>query len=127
MSEVWTPKFRRGDTFVFEFKRKVIDANGAEFIPNITGFEYTLTMKADFDDDQPELSGTVIPGDHVDDDPINGKVIFVIPSELTSLMEPGKYVWDIQEVNANGDVTTVLPEPEHYKEKAVVYPDVSGN
>lgn len=122
---VWTPKFRQGDTFAFEFIRKEADINDNEQIIDITGYTYVLSMKEDFDDLSHVLYLEKTAGDHPADDPVNGKIVFVVSDGLTELIDAGKYVWDIEETTPGGAVTTVLPEKENYKEKAVVYPEVT--
>ena len=139
MSDVWKPEFRQGDTFTFTLTRQIeqLTDNGPVMLPvDVTGSVFTLTLKEDFDDEIPAcvFSVTAVrpdPDEKLEDIPYGyrhhlGQVTIELPSHITQKIEAGKYYWDLQEKDVNGNVTTLLPTKENYKERAVVLPDVSA-
>lgn len=95
-----------------------------------TGFTHTFTMRRSWDDDVAlEVEETVgeyaMYGDDIH------KVYIRLPPEKTELLEPGKYVWDLQlrvpDVTGDGDddILTLAPIPPEYRDRIKVVPQAT--
>ena len=94
---------------------------------DLTGYEYFFTLKSDLDltDEAAELQVHTIAGDYVGDDPTNGIVYIVALDTDTIDIPAGRYFYDLQEISASGEVRTLVPPPEDYKDKLLVAPNVT--
>ena len=94
---------------------------------NITGFEFWLTIKSDFDlpDSEAVLQFTTTAGDYSGDDPIHGLVYMVIPSSVTGAAEAGHYFYDLQCKTSTGEITTIVPPVDSYKDRILIAPEVT--
>jgi hypothetical protein len=114
--------FRVGDDYIL--KLTITDLNDAPV--NITGFDYTLTLKSNFTDANANavLQFTTTVGDNANDNAANGIVFIHVPNTLTKLISSGKYYYEIEEV-ANGVVSTRVPPIVDYKDKVFVAPQLN--
>lgn len=101
--------FYRGDTvrIPLTFSTSVTDDDGVttETPIDITDYVIWTTLKSDIelsDEDAGLQVATVV---HTD--PANGQTELVLEAALTTLLEPGKYSYDIQTVTPDGDVSTI--------------------
>lgn len=106
--------FRQGDT-----KTIVMDyGNGVD----VTGWEFTITLKESFGSSKIACQATTIAGDNTLDDVNNGLVHLTIDSVISTAIKPGKYYYDVQ-VNKGGsppDIRTILPPIDDYKDRITV-------
>jgi hypothetical protein len=111
--------FRQGDTV----KLKIV----YDTTTDVTGFKYWFTVKTSFDD--PDTAAVMqvetTAGDHVDDDLVNGVIYIVAPASSTAAIPTGKYYYDIQELSLSGEIRTLVPPIEDYKDKVFVSPQVT--
>lgn len=94
--------FVRGDDWAI--KLTVTSNNN---ILNITGYTYWLTLKVNMDDldANAALQVQIVPESA---DAVQGVVIIKAPAAQTSLLEPISYFYDIQQVDTNGEVQTLM-------------------
>lgn len=94
---------------------------------DLTGYEYLFTLKSDLtlDDVDAELAHSTVAGEYTNDDITNGIVFIVVPAEVTATIPSGKYYYGLQETSALGEVRTLVPTPEDYKDKLFVAPDIN--
>lgn len=123
-NQYFNEDLRQGDSFYIEIQYDV-DSDP-------TGFTHTFTMRRSWDSpialQVVEIVG-VVPayGDNI------YNVYIRIPPEKTVLLEPGKYVWDLQvEIPDSGgfglnDVVTLVPTPNEYNNLITVVPQVTEN
>lgn len=111
--------FRAGDTFKIK-----LDYGSTK---DLTGFRWWLTLKAEFaaDDFEAELKIEKVAGDHADDDETHGVVWIVIPSSATIDLNPGKYLYDLTEKSASGDIRTLFPSPDDHLDRIRIVPRVT--
>lgn len=96
------PTFVRGDDWTLKLN---VTANSAAL--DITGYTYWLTLKANVDDADPgDLQVTSTP--LLAEDAQAGIIYITAPKEKTTLLEPGSYNYDIQQVDSLGSVQTLL-------------------
>ena len=98
------PSQVRGDTWVFNF---IIQDTAGNAI-NITNHEYTITLKSDISvlDENAEIQiGPTVPSSS---NALLGKVTIVVPWGSTNALVPRTYNYDIQEVETDGTVSTLL-------------------
>lgn len=91
------------------------------------GFVHTFTMRPDWGDDPVlQVTKTVPAEPDYGTDP--RKVYIRLAPEETSLLEPGKYVFDLQVyVPETEDVVTIAPYPSLYNKRIRVVPQVTTN
>ena len=116
---VFLQDIRQGDVYIT--KLNFGSAN------NITGYQFWLTIKEDFDlpDSQAVLSFHTTAGDYGGDDPAHGVAYLVIPPETTKLCTPGNYYYDLQCKTPDGTIITIVPTVDRYKDKVVIAPEVT--
>jgi len=98
------PSQVRGDTWVFNFV--IQDTAGTPI--DITSREYTITLKSDISvlDENAEIQiGPTVPSSS---NALLGKVTIVVPGSSTNALVPRTYNYDIQEVETDGTVSTLL-------------------
>jgi hypothetical protein len=96
-----------------------------------TGFTHTFTMRLSWDDPvalevEETVGSTPIYGTDIHD------VYIRLPPEKTALLEPGKYVWDLQlrvpsTTPMSDDIFTLAPTPVEYRDQIRVVPQVTEN
>lgn len=104
----------RGDTWSFAF----------DFPYNITGRQFSVSLKEDIEDSDTRFTLSKTVGDDVGDDPVNGKVIFNIPADTTtklSTKSPHIIGFQMIETGTPNKVTTLLVH------SVEVLPDVVRN
>ena len=94
----------RGDTWNFQFLMQDVDGNPID----ITGNEYWITLKSDVSltDAQAELQ--VGPLAVEAGNASQGILNITVPGLSTSTLTPATYNYDLQEVESNGTVSTLL-------------------
>lgn len=94
---------------------------------NITGFEFWLTLKSDFDlpDSDAALQFMTTAGDYVGDDPLHGIAYLVVPAAITGDTEAGCYYYDLQCKTPTGLITTIVPPVDRYKDRITIAPEVT--
>ena len=98
------PSQVRGDTWVFNFV--IQDTAGTPI--DITSREYTITLKSDISvlDENAEIQiGPTVPSSS---NALLGKVTIVVPGSSTNALVPRTYNYDIQEIETDGTVSTLL-------------------
>ena len=98
------PSQVRGDTWVFNFV--IQDTAGTPI--DITSREYTITLKSDISvlDENAEIQiGPTVPSAS---NAALGKVSIIVPGGSTNALVPRTYNYDIQEVETDGTVSTLL-------------------
>lgn len=115
----WMQDIRQGDDYVL----KVDFGIGND----ITGFEFWLTLKESFDesDAQAVLQFHTVAGDYLGDDPTHGIVYLVIPAVQTKAAIPGLYLYDLQCKDTSGQISTIIPPVEDYKDRVRLIPEVT--
>lgn len=115
----WMQDIRQGDDYVL----KVDFGIGND----ITGFEFWLTLKESFDesDAQAVLQFHTKAGDYLGDDPTHGIVYLVIPAVQTKAAIPGLYLYDLQCKDTSGQISTIIPPVEDYKDRVRLIPEVT--
>lgn len=111
--------FRQGDTV----KIKLNYGSSVD----LTDYEFFFTVKESLShtDEEALLQVHTVAGDYSADDPTNGIVYIVAQEDETITIPAGKYFYDIQEVSPVGEVRTLVPPPEDYKDKILVAPNVT--
>ena len=98
------PSQVRGDTWVFNF---IIQDTAGNAI-DITNHEYMITLKSDISvlDENAEIQiGPTVPSAS---NATLGKVSIIVPGGSTNALVPQSYNYDIQEVETDGTVSTLL-------------------
>lgn len=110
---------RQGDDYVLK-----VDFGTAN---NITGFEFWLTLKQDFEqtDAQAVLQVSTVAGDDTADDPTHGIAYIRIPAATTKTIDPNSYLYDLQVKTSTGLVQTIIPPNADYKDRVKVIPEVT--
>lgn len=110
--------FRQGDT------KKIKIDYGVGF--DISGYQFWLTMRADFGLAIIAQVATTA-GNHSLDDPLNGIAYIELPSDVSKAIPVGTYVWDVQRAipGAPPDVQTLLPTLKNVDDKIEVFPGVT--
>lgn len=93
----------RGDDWAV--KLTITDDNGVAL--DITGNVYWLTLKTQREDADPGVIQTNITASG-SPDAANGIVTISFLDTATSLVSPGRYYYDVQEVDTSGNVYTLL-------------------
>lgn len=109
------PDFRQGDTF----RIKIEYPAGTD----LTGYKHWVTLKANFDAETATLAVESTFGEHSADD-TNTAYLEAAPA-TTALIEPGKYVYDVQAKAPNGDIVTLAPPVHDYADRITVRPQVT--
>ena len=92
----------RGDDWVIKLSLK-----SGNSVLDITGYSYWMTLKADIDDPDPgAIQVTAVPA--TSQDATNGIVYIKAPRAQTALVEPQFYYYDIQQLDSNDNVKTIL-------------------
>jgi hypothetical protein len=93
---------------------------------DLTGFQYKFTLKSDFNmlDEDAELEVNTVAGDYTGDTPTTGIVYIVVSDDETTGVNPGKYYYTVKEISPAGEIRTLAPPPEDYKDKVLVAPEV---
>lgn len=96
-------EFARGDDWTVKFT--LTDAQGA--ILDITGYSYWMTLKASAADADPGNAqiGPIAAGSP---DAVNGIIYMTFPRATTDTLTPGSYHYDLQQVDDQGNVQTLL-------------------
>jgi hypothetical protein len=94
---------------------------------NITGFEFWITLKQDFEqtDAQAVLQFTTVAGDDTADDPTHGIAYIRIPAATTKAIDPSSYIYDVQVKTTTGSVQTIIPPNSDYTDRVKVIPEVT--
>ena len=110
---------RQGDDYVLKF-----DYGSTN---DITGFEFTLTVKESFSDTDANavLQYSSIAGSDPSDDAAHGIAYLVVPSATTKAAEAGVYYYDVQVKTPSGNIATIIPPVDEYKDKVVIAPEVT--
>ena len=96
------PSLVRGDDWTL----KLNVASGGSPV-DITGYTFWMTLKSDIDMADPgDLQVTATQSDPVD--AAAGIIYITAPKEQTSLLDPATYNYDVQQVDALGNVQTLL-------------------
>ena len=116
-SRYFEEDLRCGDSFYIQI---TYDAT-----TNPAGLTHTFTMRPDWDSEPVIQVEKIAPAEP--DYGIDPKVVTIrLSPEETALIEPGKYVWDLQvKTPDTDDVVTILPEPAHYNDRIRVVPQVT--
>ena len=95
--------FARGDDWTVKFT--LTDSNGQ--VLDITGYSYWMTLKSDPTAADPGNAqvGPIVAGSP---DASQGIVYITIPKAQTELLTPGSYHYDLQQVDDQGKVQTLL-------------------
>lgn len=108
---------RAGDSFYIEIQY--------DETTDPVGFVHTFTMRKTWDS-EPALQVEKIAPATPDYGADPKKVYIRLAPEETALIEPGKYVWDLQvRTPDTDDVVTIAPAPEHYNDRIRVVPQVT--
>jgi hypothetical protein len=113
--------FRQGDTYKIKLNY------GSDV--DITDYEYWFVLKSSFEleDLDAELVTHTVAGDYVGDTPSTG-VVYIVTDAISSLDTPsGKYYYGLKEISPTGEVRTLVPPPEDYKDRLVVAPKLSDD
>ena len=94
---------------------------------DITDFEFWLTLKESFDDTdaQAALQYHTKAGDYLGDDPTHGIVYLMIPAVATKAAIPGLYLYDLQAKDTSGQISTIIPPVEDYKDRVRIIPEIT--
>lgn len=111
----YLPDIRRGDTY----RIKIQYPAGTD----ITGYRHTFTVREDYDSVSSVISATSVSGEANGDDPVNGLAFVVVPAADTRVAV-GKYVYNLELITQAGEVKTLVPPTEEYKDPIRVVPDV---
>jgi len=112
--------FRQGDT-----KRVKIDYGAGV---DITGYKFWLTLRSEYGDPVIVAQASSVAGTQSLDDVLNGIAFVQLESDVTKLIPPGKYVWDVQRVvpgTSPPDVLTLAPSIKNFNDKVQVFQDVT--
>jgi hypothetical protein len=96
-------EFARGDDWTL--KITLVDSNNQ--IIDITGNSYWMTLKSDPANADPGDAqiGPIVAGSP---DAANGIIYMTFPKAQTSILTPGSYHYDFQQVDDQGNVQTLL-------------------
>jgi len=112
--------FRQGDT-----KRVKIDyGTGVD----ITGYKHWLTLRVELGDTNIIAQAFSVAGSHALDQVSNGIAFVQLESDISKLIPPGKYVWDVQRVvpgTSPPDVLTLAPSIKNFNDKVQVFQGVT--
>lgn len=110
---------RQGDDYVIQFDYGTDN--------DITGFEFWLTIKESFDDIDASaiLQYSTTAGDDPSDDPTHGTAVMRVPASITKEAITGSYYYDVQVRSPTGQVATIVPPVEDYKDKIMIAPEVT--
>ena len=115
----YTNDFRQGET-----KTITIDyGSGCD----ITGWEFWFTIRSDFDDADPVAQAHTTAGDDANDDVTAGLAHITLDSDVSALIEAGKYYYDLR-VSKGGTppiIKTLFPPIDDYKDKITIIPSVT--
>jgi hypothetical protein len=111
-------EYRQGDDWTILMTFKVDTA-----AIDITDHVFTLTLVEDWDEAPVLQVIHTVPEFHGKD----GICLIKVRHDQTSLVEAGKYYWDIQQQTPAGKINTVLPQAEDYKDRFVVHPGATDN
>ena len=94
---------------------------------DITGFEFWLTLKNDFEDTDANavLQVTSVAGSDPGDDPTHGIAYIRILASQTKQIIPGSYIYDLQVKTTSGLINTIIPPNSDYKDRVKVIPEVT--
>lgn len=96
------PSLVRGDDWALK-----LNITSAGSVVDITGYTFWMTLKSDIDMADPgDLQVTATPLNSSDAEA--GIIYIAAPKTKTSLLEPGNYSYDIQQVDGLGNVQTLL-------------------
>lgn len=111
--------FRVGDTL----RIRLLYPAGTD----ITDTQHTLTLKANFEDDDAHavLQVTAVAGSDPEDDPANGLAFIEVSATLTAAIPPARYYYDIQAKHSSGDIKTLCPPVSDYKARVRAAPQVT--
>jgi len=115
----WMQDIRQGDDYVLKIDFGVSN--------DITDFEFWLTLKESFDDTdaQAVLQYHTKAGDYLGDDPTHGIVYLMIPAVATKAAIPGLYLYDLQAKDTSGQISTIIPPVEDYKDRVRIIPEIT--
>lgn len=111
----YIPDFRQGDTFRLAIQYPEDT--------DLTGYTHWLTLRTAFDAEEAVLEVESLFGEHTADAD-NIAYLEALP-EATALIAPRKYFYDVQAKAPNGDIITLVPPVEHYKDQVFVAPQVT--
>lgn len=110
---------RQGDDYVLKFNYGSTN--------DITGFEFTLTVKESFSDTDANavLQYSSTAGSDSADNPLIGIAYLRVPAYLTKNAQAGIYYYDVQVKTPTGNIATLIPPVDDYKDKVVIAPEVT--
>ena len=110
---------RQGDDYVLKFDYGLTN--------DITGFEFTLTVKESFSDTDANavLQYSSIAGSDSADNPLIGIAYLRVPASITKNAQAGIYYYDVQVKTTTGNIATLIPPVDDYKDKVVIAPEVT--
>jgi len=108
--------FRQGDDKVITIQYPV----GTD----ITGWTFWFVMNDKLDTKTPTVQISHLVGDNALDDGVNGLVYITIPSATTGLLKDGSYYYSVKRVDDSGNVKTILPPIDEYKDQVKVIPSL---
>lgn len=112
----YLPDIRRGDTY----RIKIQYPAGTD----ITGYTHTFTVREAYDSAIATITKASVAGSESGDDPVNGLAYVVVPAVETQV-PAGRYVYDLQMETPSGEVRTLVPPTEDYKDPIRVVPEVT--
>lgn len=112
----WLPDIRRGDTY----RIKIQYPAGT----NIAGYIHTFTVRTDYDAASPTISQSSVAGSASGDDAANGLAYLTVPAANT-VVDVGKYVYDLQMQTPAGEIRTLVPPTDDHKDPMRVVPEVT--
>lgn len=112
----YLPDIRRGDTY----RIKIQYPAGT----NITGYIHTFTVRTDYDATATVISKSSTVGAETGDNAANGLAYLTVPAANT-VVDVGKYVYDLQMQTPGGEVRTLVPPTDDYKDPIRVVPEVT--
>lgn len=94
---------------------------------NITDFEIWLTIKNAFTDTDADavLQYKIIAGSDSADTPLTGICYMHIPAALTKPLPIGSFFYDLQVRTPDGQIATIAPPNEEYKDKIKIIPEIT--
>ena len=110
---------RQGDDYVLKF-----DYGSTN---DITGFEFTLTVKESFSDTDANavLQYSAVAGSDPADDATHGIAYLRVPAATTKASEAGVYYYDVQVKTPTNQITTIVPPVDEYKDQLTIAPEVT--
>lgn len=112
----YLPDIRRGDTY----RIKIQYPAGT----NITGYTHTFTVRTDYDATTPTISKSSVVGTEAGDNAANGLAYLTVPAAST-VVDVSKYVYDLQMQTPAGEIKTLVPPTDDYKDPIRVVPEVT--